>query len=57
MTQPNTTADKPEETPQIEQAIVAVRDALARLRYGTVALTLHDGRIVQIEVSEKIRFQ
>lgn len=40
---------------QIERAVAAVRDALARLRFGTVALTIHDGQVTQIEVSEKHR--
>lgn len=29
---------------------------IAGLRYGTVEVTLHNGRIVQIERREKIRF-
>lgn len=32
-----------------------VARAIADLRYGTVELTIHDGRIVQIERREKIR--
>jgi hypothetical protein len=39
-----------------ERAIAALRDALARLRFGTIALTIHDGRVVQIETCEKHRF-
>lgn len=41
---------------QIDRAAEAVRDALRRLRFGTVALTVHDGRVTQIEVTEKARF-
>jgi hypothetical protein len=29
--------------------------AIASLRYGTLELTLHDGRVVQVERREKIR--
>jgi len=36
--------------------LVAVRDALARLRYGAITLTVHDGRVVQLEVTDKRRF-
>jgi hypothetical protein len=28
---------------------------ISELRYGTVEITIHDGRIVQIERTEKIR--
>lgn len=38
-------------TPTLER----VRDALRTLRYGTVTLTVHDGIVVQIERSERIR--
>jgi len=29
---------------------------LASLRYGTIELTVHDGRVVQLERREKVRF-
>lgn len=32
-----------------------VIDALRGLRYGAVAITVHDGRVVQIERTEKLR--
>ena len=32
-----------------------VTDAIRSVRYGTVLLTIHDARVVQIERSEKIR--
>jgi hypothetical protein len=41
---------------QVERALDAVREALSRLRFGTIALTVHDGRVMQIEISEKQRF-
>jgi hypothetical protein len=34
----------------------AVGTALAGLRYGEIQLTVHDGRVVQLEVTEKQRF-
>jgi hypothetical protein len=34
----------------------AVADAISRLRYGTIQLTVHDGRVVQLEVTERQRF-
>ena len=39
----------------IEQSLSSVRDALANLRFGMVALTVHEGRVVQIDVTEKRR--
>src|SRR2546422_7205915 len=33
-----------------------LRDALRGLRYGSVELVVHDGRVVQIERREKVRF-
>lgn len=34
----------------------AVREALAGIRYGTVLVTVHDGRVVQLDVTERHRF-
>lgn len=33
-----------------------VLDAIQELRFGTVEIVVHDSRIVQVEVSEKHRF-
>ncbi len=32
-----------------------VAEAIASIRYGAVEITIHDGRIVQIERREKLR--
>lgn len=37
-------------------ALQLVSDALERLRYGAIQLTVHDGRLVQIDVTERTRF-
>jgi len=37
-------------------AISAVAEAVSRLRYGAIGLTVHDGRVVQLEVTERQRF-
>jgi hypothetical protein len=42
--------------PDHEPAMAALREALDRLRFGTIALTVHDGRVVQLEITEKRRF-
>jgi len=33
-----------------------ILETLRELRYGTVAITVHDARVVQVEVSRKVRF-
>ena len=38
------------------QALDVVSEALGRLRFGTVQLTIHDGKVVQVEVTERRRF-
>ena len=35
--------------------IELVREKVAGLRYGVVQLTIHDGRVIQIERTEKTR--
>ena len=37
-------------------ALDAVAEAISRLRYGSIELTVHDGRVVQLEVTERQRF-
>jgi hypothetical protein len=34
-----------------------VRQALAQIRYGAVQLTVHEGRLVQMDITEKRRFE
>ncbi|MCU0948109.1 MAG: YezD family protein [Porphyrobacter sp.] len=36
-------------------ALEVVSEALARLRFGAINLVVHDGKVVQIEVTEKKR--
>jgi len=36
-------------------ALALVRQALEKLKFGAVHLTVHEGRLVQIEVTEKTR--
>lgn len=37
-------------------ALAAVESALSRLHYGAIVLTVHDGRVVQLDITEKQRF-
>ncbi|OYU37098.1 YezD family protein [Novosphingobium sp. PASSN1] len=41
----------------LEESLASVREALTGLRFGTVALTIHEGRVVQIDVTEKKRLK
>lgn len=34
----------------------AIADAISRLRFGAVVLTVHDGKLVQMDVTERQRF-
>lgn len=37
------------------EALDVVSDALSRLRYGAIQLTVHDGKVMQIDVTERKR--
>ena len=35
----------------------AVAEAIGRLRFGTVQLVVHEGKVVQLDVTDRIRFR
>ncbi len=39
----------------LEHSLACVRSALSDLKFGSVSLTVHEGRVVQIDVTEKTR--
>ena len=39
----------------LERSLEAIRQALTGLRFATVTITVHEGRVVQIDVTEKHR--
>jgi len=47
----------PDASRLMDESIASVREALAGLRYGNVSLTVHEGRVVQIDVTEKKRLK
>ena len=47
----------PEAARLLEVSLANVREALAGLKYGNVLLTVHEGRVVQIDVTEKKRLK
>jgi hypothetical protein len=36
--------------------VACVKDYVRDLRYGEVNITVHDGKVVQVEKTEKLRF-
>ena len=40
----------------VPRAIQTVLDALDTLKFGAIQLTVHEGRLVQVEVSERHRY-
>lgn len=39
-----------------EEWLEQIRRKAGAIKYGQLTLTIHDGRVVQLEVSEKTRF-
>jgi hypothetical protein len=39
----------------VPEALALVSEALSRLRYGAIQLTVHDGKVMQIDVTERKR--
>jgi hypothetical protein len=51
---PDHRADDP--IPLPPALLLELRHALRSIRYGTIELVIHDGRVVQLERREKVRF-
>jgi hypothetical protein len=51
------TIQAPHKHRDVEESLASIREALLGLRYGSVAITIHEGRIVQIDVTEKKRLK
>ena len=47
---------RPEPLSAIDEAMLVVREKAAAVRFGTITLTIHEGRLTQLEVTEKRRF-
>jgi hypothetical protein len=48
---------RPEKVRHIDDSLADVREALLALRFGSVAITVHEGKVVQIDVTEKKRLK
>lgn len=40
----------------LDEALHVLREKASALPFGTLTLTIHEGRVTQLEVSEKCRF-
>jgi hypothetical protein len=40
----------------VSEPIKAVLEALGTLRFGGIQLTVHDGKLVQVDITERRRF-
>ncbi|MBK6413499.1 YezD family protein [Sphingopyxis sp.] len=41
---------------QLPRAIQTVLEALDKLKFGAIQLTVHEGRLVQVDVTERHRY-
>jgi hypothetical protein len=41
---------------KLSEPLDTIAEALGRLRYGTIQLTVHDGKVMQVDVTERRRF-
>lgn len=42
--------------PNLSEPLHQVAEAIDKLRFGVVQLTVHEGKLVQLEITEKRRF-
>lgn len=56
MPNPKDRAETDDSTAAAEAPLRLVIDALGRLKYGAIQLTVHEGRLVQVDVTERNRF-
>lgn len=46
-------ADSPKPLPESIQTVI---DALSKIKFGAIQLTVHEGKLVQVDVTERKRF-
>ena len=51
----NACADESVNAP-LSEPVQAVLDALNTLRFGAIQLTVHEGKLVQVDITERKRF-
>lgn len=53
----STTKEQPQgESGATPRAVQTVLDALEKLKFGAIQLTVHEGRLVQVDVTERHRY-
>ena len=56
MTEPDQGRAAEPTTATLSEPIRVVLDALSSLRFGAIQLTVHEGKLVQIDITERKRF-
>jgi hypothetical protein len=46
----------PRPAEQLPEPLGTIAEALKRIRYGVIQLTVHDGKVMQLDVTERSRF-
>ena len=39
----------------VDETVRAIVDSINRIRFGSIAITLHEGKVVQLDMTEKRR--
>ena len=55
-TEPNNKIKKITQEESIQQALTIIADLLKYIKYGNLQITIQDGRVVQIDKTDKFRF-
>ncbi|MAF29613.1 MAG: hypothetical protein CL820_04260 [Croceicoccus sp.] len=53
---PENAANRNAGTSPLSEQLQAIADALGQIRYGVIQLTVHDGRLMQLDITERRRF-
>ena len=56
MTQSEDERSGPTAAKPLSEPVQSVLDALAKLKYGAIQLTVHEGKLVQVDITERKRF-
>jgi hypothetical protein len=49
-------SEEPNREPRISEIATQIADILQEIRFGSIEITIHEGKVVQIERKEKLRF-
>jgi len=53
---PNKPGTETETDLALEESLANVREALDGMKFGQIVLTVHEGRVMQIDITQKQRF-